>query len=96
MDRSRRRELALALALARVDGRTQEDVAGAAGVHHSLLSRVLNRHVNPNPRQAAAISAALDCEVTDLFPDLNDEDPADEPGLVTTSASPGGGDDKTE
>jgi hypothetical protein len=56
---------------------------------------VLNRHVDPNPRQAAAISAALDSEVTDLFPDLNDEDPADEPGLVTTSASAGGGDDPT-
>ncbi len=93
MAKNRRRELHTALALARVEGRVQEDVARAAGVHHTLLSRVLNRHVEPSPRQAAAIARALDEKPAVLFPDLNDEDPAGEPGLVTTSAGPGGGDD---
>jgi len=76
----------MALSAAKLDGRTNFDIAKDAGLAPSLLSYILNRRVNPNPRQAAALSAALDCEVTDLFPDLNDERPAHPPASATASA----------
>lgn len=85
----------MALAAARLYGRSQWDVARDAGVDPATLSRVLNRHLEPTLELASAICSVLDRQVVDLFPDLNDEDPADEPGLVTTPASAGGGDDPT-
>lgn len=83
----------MALATARLGGRTQFDVAREAGLAPALVSHVLNRRVEPTREQAAALGRALGEAPSRLFPDLNDENPVGEPGLVTTPAGPGGGDD---
>jgi len=51
------------------EGRSQRWLASRAGIHESHLSRIVNG-LPPGPDTQAAIAAALDRPVDDLFPDL--------------------------
>jgi len=94
MGTNRRPEFFMALSAAKLDGRTNFDVASDAGLAPSLLSYILNRRVEPSPEQAAALGRALGEEPARLFPSLNDEAPAEQSERFANSgrqARPRGG-----
>ena len=71
--RKPRRELYLALAEARLRGLRQWQVAAAAGIDPTTLSRIVTRVREPRSEQAAALSSVLETPVAALFPDLLEE-----------------------
>jgi transcriptional regulator with XRE-family HTH domain len=91
--RTPRRELYLALAEARMYGLRQWQVAAAAGIDPTTLSRIVTRERDPRQAQASALAEVLGVPLVDLFPDLEDDEPGVESGLVGSSAGAGSGDD---
>ena len=67
---SKRSELFMALAGARLKGRRQWEVAAEAGMDPARLSRILNREREPTSEQAVRLAAVLDVPAAELFPDL--------------------------
>lgn len=84
-----RRELYLALAEARMRGLRQWQVAAAAGIDPSTLSRIVTRERDPRGAQAAALAAVLGTGVAQLFPDLNGEDPGHDTEVSTEYSTAG-------
>jgi transcriptional regulator with XRE-family HTH domain len=68
----RRRELCRALAEAKAAGRTTADVAADAHIARATLSRIANGHRTPNRLTREAIARALDREVGEIFPGVDD------------------------
>jgi transcriptional regulator with XRE-family HTH domain len=60
--------LVLALARSRANGRLAYQIAAAAGVHPSELSRFVNGHKLPTRTEAEHVAAELGYRVDQLFP----------------------------
>ena len=62
--------LASALAGLKICGIRSVDVAKAAGMDATTLSRLVHGHRLPTPAQAERVAAAVDLSVERLWPDL--------------------------
>lgn len=80
--------LVIALARARASGRHAFQVAAAADVHPSELSRWTHGHTSPSPAQAERVATALGLPVKALFP-VNESSPAAIPGSTKTTDAGG-------
>jgi transcriptional regulator with XRE-family HTH domain len=65
-----RHELRIALAEAKATGRHGYQVAAAAHIDPTTLSRIVTGQRVPHRLTAEAIARALDRDVADVFPDL--------------------------
>ena len=70
-ERSKRAELYMALAEARLQGLRHFEVAVAAGLDPATLSRILNRDRDPSEQEMADLAEALGKPVAELFPSVD-------------------------
>lgn len=51
-------------------GQAQVEIAKAARMHESKLSKIVNGHLLPTEDEAALIAAAIGRQVSELFPEV--------------------------